>query len=771
MPLILCLVLLLSLTIAQPIEVYAKDLQSRYIVFDFHHEAEQMPDHLCVVSPAHTFERNLGQRLNVNTKPERGESLRYSFEGGEDAWQSWFSGAADDTTSEFEKIEEAMISMARNAESRRDPSNLPRCNSAFFPECQPSFVLKAESSQKSGAEKYKMACTPNSSHAGDRGRRRPRVLVVSVNFQNPYGRQPKIWSIRFDGSVATVSLDKSEEMFPRAVVGVVGGDYVDSHLSYYTDRGQLDVPIVSRCAVHTIKLPPVVSTHEQRSTKVYAHLSYLTNTGQSTEDICRLEHEPNDQALDSPCSCESNIDTSGRFEMVLPFKKSRGEKRLFVRAYQSEKDEDVGAFEVRWLEDIPPKLMNARAKEISFEWRRHCLFPKPYRHFSSSSDTFPECPIARMVDVGIHCGEGILRAGRCHYRCSSLTTEKIDRALDLPQKIRFQRGTSDDIWEIPLNSAGQVLEGYVPPSKRSVTIDLSAWNMAWRVSPSPLHQEHVRFNEIPRDRISHIEIRGTDGKQRKLKIDTSSRTPTIKMPGLQCGDFLSYKIHGDREFEERVVRVRNGRLQIDHPSESARLVGYKASLGGGMRWGWLQLKDGLFKLYFPFAAVRFGLTYRINGTARKGSAAQKWAASWWDGPYLTCILTRKYYIPIGAHGDHAETYQEANVLFYRLLIGNNLILSLTQVSSLGFGFSIGVGSTVFRRDASKIDQGPSSLLNGHLLYIVRLNRSLSLEFRLSLGVETITIFRSRYNGPPTADSTTMTGPVTRLETGLRFDSW
>ena len=130
--------------------------------------------------------------------------------------------------------------------------------------------------------------------------------------------------------------------------------------------------------------------------------------------------------------------------------------------------------------------------------------------------------------------------------------------------------------------------------------------------------------DLPDNEISKIEIFGEDGQARPYGVSGVDRL-LLKVPGASC-EPVRFTAKGDRNYEEVVATVEDGKLDFGNPQRAAKRVSFNLSLavGGGPAWSGQIETPPLYSAWMAMFAVQFrprrsnwnrlGIEFRTGGT-------------------------------------------------------------------------------------------------------------------------------------------------------------
>jgi len=564
-----------------------------------------------------------------------------------------------------------------------------RCTEDPIGDCRPRVELPNGLSRQS--DLY-VACAADSLTEGTPGSE-PRPLFILLEYLE--GSPPQIESVRLTGGVATIGV--SGASFERVVVTgrSLGGHYLPHRRS---ERGQADpgVPVdegapknrtivlrlTSRCRTVEVRLPRTTIKPTDRarlSARVHGHLLH------------------NDR-------CVSHLVGSEVMQLRIP-PAPLGVGSIDVELVATESEAAArfgGSFEGAW----PKTPFALTLNQVAFTWTRPaCIYPED------------RCPVATL-ETGTTCSATLTRDG-CNYRCPGNVSEESAISLDLPLEVTFEKDEPKQRWHDKLAQNGQVLTGYVPADEIYLQADLHRWR-----------------TETPDNRIGRVEIYGEDGEAHRYGVTRINRL-VLKVPGASC-EPVRFKPSGDRDYEEAVATVDEGKLDFGNPDSLVRRVNFNVTLalGGGPAWS-----DGIETppLYFSGLGL-FAVQVRPQRTIanrfafelRAGITLGQWATT------VTDEGDSGDDSEVPAEGDTASTTGSEELRRFgwaRVLFEPGLVASLHSRVSLGVGVGVGF-SLPFRNDKEDLTNKSLNFIwspNVDLRFRLRRWLRLVIQFRGVLG--------------------------------------
>jgi hypothetical protein len=409
-------------------------------------------------------------------------------------------------------------------------------------------------------------------------------------------------------------------------------------------------------------------------------------------------------------------------------------------------------FTAQWSGNVPPQRLELESAKFEFRWRPNCLSPR---------DT---CPTAVLPGANVSCGPPERPAGgECSYQCTGSTRFPVQVQFRFPD----DNGTRSRIWNESLDIPGQLLLGYVPESQRSVLLN---WNWPSAVEPEDcaakaddperlacvkdydaeqshqclaeykdvapakaalnkrrqcvqkynLNHRKDRVSGVAGDRIYYTELKTPEGTVHRVHYAANQ----LRIPELDCQDFISYRYVGTRSFEERVAEVdSDGGVRLDDPNEMRTdKFALGAALGGGARF----LPGAGPVALGPQAEVNVIAVLRhLRPSVEALDLEFRAAATFGTQPYCSRLID-------SPGGGRCATTDWERLPYWRfpLVFGANWQIprALEKDSPpLTFGLHTGVALTsyFFSRDASKLER--PALWSSRLSFGYRASPGVSFE--------------------------------------------
>lgn len=597
--------------------------------------------------------------------------------------------------------------------------------------CAPSFEVPEEKKPDGALLEHYVLCAKNQrvTRAGE-GLRVVVAHLREIRFAND---QLELLSImekpRLDGNVATLSVRPGTKNTGaiHLVGAIVGGHYaVSGYQSLATEsrgaaeardslpivNGLLRLPLTLRCDEHEVELPPAVITSAATVTL--------------SEGSTKLGE------------CKASVDASRRFKMSLPYLPGTALKTLRVQTGDA-KEHTLAKYGRTWVEPRPPPVVALQHLAVSLSWERDCLYP-----FNESDGL--TCPNATILGAGLEC-TGKPRASApddpdqrpkvCSYICDSTAVdaaphrakgERRSIHFSLPARVRFQRPGSDEVWEEELSYGNQILSGYVASSDRHVDVDLSLWGSA---------EEIGAITSRPAARLEWIAVRGPTGTEHFVAPKALQR---LGVPGVRCGDVLSYRMLGDREYTDGYITVNHGKLSFPRPEEREQIFFSGLGFGGGGAVPMTPIAYESQGIYIvpvePFVTVRGIVGLRPPGAEYSGELR------------LSVMVGPHSYFPIT---DSAITLTEREweqVAYARYALDLALWWTPNASFYVGIGPGLMVGSPFTRKHLVRVG-APQPSFSPALVARYRVSRQVSFEATLRVSLhENVYVFNTDFKRSP-----------------------
>lgn len=433
--------------------------------------------------------------------------------------------------------------------------------------CQPELTIPVDP----GANDQYITCGANDQPTGSQ-----RVAFVHLRFETP-ASGAAVKSIKLTGNAATVTLNAavtSKYVFAR----VVGGDFAELPDAAIGTAERVNVTLHPRCDAYAVQLPPRAPTVRVGKEKSHASVALATSGGKTT--------------------CHSGPAIGSAFTVMIPYRDDGKEKTIRVTAQTIDKAQD-SEFEASWTSPAPPRPILLGYREVSLQWRRHCLMAAPPEGAEAlqakrirddvehSVEATTTCPQIALVAAGTSCVLDDKSATSpepavCSYRCRAPSTIP---AFTLPSPVRFSRwlGKGNDsrivaTWTDSLDYAGQELSSYEDAATRSLIVRLR-------------NRAHWKSTDGDVRRGVQIDIGGIP---RRIDLDEQTKKPPLwfklNARGLECADPVRVSIDGTREYWPQVMTTQAGIIVLDDPKTYRRQRRFGGAVGAQVG-GPLRVRD------------------------------------------------------------------------------------------------------------------------------------------------------------------------------------
>ncbi len=539
--------------------------------------------------------------------------------------------------------------------------------------CSPEFHLETADQKKH----YFIECTGNSA---DR-KINNRIVILRV-----YGVSTKNEDMLTQPYITDVSLNKNKVTFNlnyiksaaemRTYAVIAGGHYAESEVRAIENK-KARLPLISRCQVHELILP-----------------SYAGSAAASVW----LSADPEDKIGKRVCD-QIEVGPNRSIRVGLPYERHNQRRTVWVETGSGDKH-NFQSYSGQWYDFAPPPFIKLRQKSISFQWKRHCMYPGAKKHITE----WLMCPDVTLVEGDQDkCALQIAdnRSGICYYRC-----EPKSHTFDLEAHVRFtgnkELGLENLAWTEELRYGNQVLDGYVPLDRRHVMLDFHKWNEGgW--SPALLVGRRAAG-------IHKIQFLGASGKPFYYVFEKGSNTKipdevSIDMAGAECGHVVSYRFIGDRTYAESSASIQNGRLVLESPKGAEEEWKFRVYGGGAAQYSVYSSDE--FSDPWKLAVMLTGAVHwrPITEVA--------WAV---EGRYSFMFGAQNYY-PLRLPSRDGQTRVAQNVWYVRHIVDGAALYVLVNNDSgelaLGGGPGIIFGSPLWFADSSRVsdlDVSASALL-------------------------------------------------------------
>ncbi len=491
-------------------------------------------------------------------------------------------------------------------------------------------------------------------------------------LENPAGKGEGVAYLRVDGAIVISSeLSRNVARFglrPRpkdeqspARIELLGGDYYDQSPVAFrlSDGTQLtEISLIPRCAKRRITVPEY--------------------------ECAEGEAKGRARTIDGAVLSGS---AGNSLDVIVYNGKGTGGKITL---------NDCGhTFAASFTGPAPPKQIELEAKGFWFQWTRNCLARR----------TCPRRPVligqsasCELLEEGRPVGEGerpklkgtMRDQQTCDYSCTG------DTRFPATVQMSFSQASVTRSWTENLGVPGQKLSGYIPEEQRRIAL-------AWRWSES-------RSKRVDRtaDEIRYVELRTPEGRLHRIHHDTAQ----VRIPELDCGDYVSYRYVGTRAFDEELVPVgEGGAVLLKDPKES-RIDNFRlgAVLGGGVRhttgttdvnWGpqgdvevvavIRHLRD-----LFEWSSVALDFEVRVGAVLS-------------DHPYCSRFTG-------DAKGKACQRSDWERMPYWRFPMTGGLNLHLPARFTVGWGLGAAPTTYHFAKDATKVSRPILGVMRTHLGY-------------------------------------------------------
>jgi hypothetical protein len=480
------------------------------------------------------------------------------------------------------------------------------------------------------------------------------VVVLSVEFG--VSEAPPIDPFTVDGNLLTIRLQQNARSTPS--VRVAGGHYRVTSVSPAAGKS-VKMALEPVCYTRRIRLPDLETQSAARVGVRYA--------------------DPAD-------TWQRFVPTSaGHVLVALPPSPQASEPKLTLSAQWT--------YEVQWNEETPPKELPLLVKAFGFEWVMPCEYP------------LDGCPLARLDEIGEQ-ATGLFTS----YSNDALQPSEVDRGargvcsyhitaatpVRLPMDVSFVT-SSLPTWRSRLTRAGQKLHDYLEAGNR-----LFQLKMPWssQVSSAP-------------DEIQYVEIIGPTGTRHVIRPQAAS---LINLPFSGCGEQISYRLHGDREFEWDSVPIKQGVITLPSPGVQAEVAELGVQLGGGF----MVDDDGHSR---PYGQAELSVRLRPK---RWGESAFPWVLRKADYEIaLSYLLATQPYTPLHT-ADNQEDSTQLSVPYNRFSLGAYALWPLGKGVFLGPGASFGIGYALLKEDSDRVGEARFFVMPAPLRVHYDLSRRISL---------------------------------------------
>jgi hypothetical protein len=237
--------------------------------------------------------------------------------------------------------------------------------------------------------------------------------------------------------------------------------------------------------------------------------------------------------------------------------------------------------------------------------------------------------------------------------------------------VTFEKDAPRQRWTDKLAQKGQTLSSYVPSEDIKLDANLNRWRI-----------------RDPGNRITHVEIFGSDGAVRKFGV---THVPNLQLPipDASC-EPLRFRPVGERKYDEGIAHVKDGKVDFGRPERTARITSFNVAIaiGAGPAWSTRpsdsdaepQSPPVYFMGMGQFAAV---LRPRKPGWSRMAVE-------------LRGVATIGQWGYVEEYGDVAEDAQFKNLTWARFLFEPAVAVDAAHRLALALGGGIGTSWPVNR---------------------------------------------------------------------------
>jgi hypothetical protein len=303
----------------------------------------------------------------------------------------------------------------------------------------------------------------------------------------------------------------------------------------------------------------------------------------------------------------------------------------------------------------------------------------------------------------------------CEYDCPA---EQLGATFPLPTTVAFSVGKQNDAWQERLTHVGQVLSSYADRETRQFVVDFdSSWNGR---------------AERAGDRIDYVELRSPRGLVYRFVHSPNQR---MTIPGATCDDPLTYRVVGQRDFEEGSAAITQGRVSIGDPDVHARVVTWGAHIGGGFTFP----VDTMANIE-PHAVL--GVDLRVH---------PKWPAPWVFEGNVVYMVGPGWYQPLETP-DNANQNEVATAVYNRAFVSAMPVLLVGDLFEAGFSpLAVGFGWPVRNVDHARLPTFQATW-NLHGLLRLRVARKFAFEINVRYSPrEVVLVHSGDFLGTPSHD--------------------
>ena len=607
-----------------------------------------------------------------------------------------------------------------------------------LPESDKPLIEKASSRATEGLSLW---CKRN--EEGDPASDIKNTLILLLQIAPDGDIEQVIEDLTFRRDLITVQFRRKLGNFKDKRLEILGGSYLETDRVFPIGGShRVVLPIYPRCGKHEVKLMPMKTLVRNKRVSVTVEFK---DRGSNDAQCCNVE-----------------VDAKGRFETYVPYAANRdGRERKTLTCTVKERGArapDRAVFEAEWYETMPPKVIRTHMSQVSFYWRRHCLYPQETgaagnRGFGGGR---ARCPDAALSEVGLDCRARFNRRDNtCLYVCGGdKGREKVSARFHIPTAVTFSRPGTTDTWSESLRYVGQTLSGYVRPEDRQLAVDFSAWNA----------DDPQSLTRVPGDRIDYIQVRSPKGDVHRIKVRQTGEQ-RVKVPWVRCEDVLAYRNVGRRTYREDTLLVEDGGIALPHPERTAQKWGWALMTGGGYNTSWTKKDDRSPFSRNPHGWIKAALTYRPIGRTLGRLPL------WFEVASINASVSSKRYrttVPSSVNNLNEKKNKTDAVVFARWMIGSEAMLTLARTVATGIGVGWMLGHAVQAKDGKKIGLTDNAFgfWNDYIFQLTD-RLSLMLTFRMHIGEET-RLWRTDFHNKPKAEEGDLI-PALFLEAGIRYE--
>ena len=441
-----------------------------------------------------------------------------------------------------------------------------------------------------------------------------RALLVHLTTQRSFAG-PHVESVTLTGRQLAITVGRTEGV--DQLLRVLGGFYAPVGEIRIDGTGTPTLTIEPRCEWKNVEVPRGVTAQ----TLDFELGVEAVATGRSTVTSAprKGKHE----------GCSDSEQDRG-LRLLIPFA-PRGKKVLKVT--HEDGSQKRWQLETSWHGPRPPPgKMHIGVRRFAFKWRRDkCLY--------AGGDT---CPDAMITASGVACTKGEINGDDCEYVCPgssepSKSPAKDPEVVDFPTKVTLTDPVQQS-WTVEVNEMDQILDGYLAADDLAFVLSTEHWwaNTRWdgpgrceqlaeprKSACLKKYRDESRHTKVKRalcpnrgavyDDVFSIELLSRGDKpidvhgmfacgdvspNAREQSDEELESHLVRLPRGNCTDSVQYRYRGVRGYETASATVENGKLAIEHPMNTARVlhfsvaimpaswqvVGTPASLQSGIQW-------------------------------------------------------------------------------------------------------------------------------------------------------------------------------------------